>query len=123
LASSPSVGIPLVFLSGLGAASVVRTAYSVPAGSSTFFKEAAHVAERLAETPRGAEQVRVRRRQLDRPHLPDVMNVDSHAFAGHKLFELRCDGGSVPIRLANDPHRVGASYRRSRGGLLTIIAN
>jgi hypothetical protein len=39
LVSSCSVGIRPVFLSGLGAASVVRMAYLVPAGSFTFFRK------------------------------------------------------------------------------------
>ena len=39
LASSSSVGIRPVFLSGFGAISVVRRAYLVPAGSCTFFRK------------------------------------------------------------------------------------
>ena len=94
-ASSSSVGRRPVFLSGFGAVSVVRTAYLVPAGNRTLLQEATHAADRLAEAPGRAEHVQVRRRQLGRAHVADVMDVDTDTVGGHQLLELSGDRGPV----------------------------
>jgi phosphate transport system protein len=66
-------------------------------GQLHLLQEPAHAADRLAEARGRAEQVQISRRQLFRPGLPDVMDLDRDALGGHLLAELFRNHGPVAV--------------------------
>ena len=94
---SSSVGIRPVFSSGCGVISVVRTAYLVPAGSSTAFRK--------RRTPRIGLPIRIPP-GLDREEVLERIQLDKKKRAGQLRFVLPVKIGEVrygmPVELDLD---------------------